>query len=482
METLEKEFSILKTLKKKIRKTEDLEELREITVEVMKLQMDMMSNIAAYEVMDYFMLLNLRLEDEKFKLACEMDEELPKTVVFINNLFCNMEGYKDTEKRFMDGMVQKIESLVKNLRSNLYVLKAYDRELKFLYKIIEYNYKLKELESKEVEMDLPVFYKRVKDYILQDKNYAASRIREILSVLPVKMTNKLFSDYIRTSLINNFWKSGRVDTLLSVMRVVRENVFFEDIIGYSEKFPRIYSEINNIKEQDFENLSKYKLSLEKKKINRLIKYLNYLMFLYELSILVLNRFVVVFENLPQLKLMHLRIWYLTICEAIAKKSSFRALRKDFRRLNKELQEKWDRFFLKYSELVNELTNMESFGEILKSEDMEQMASKLLKYSILLEDVVFSDIEEDLSNTEIYYDGYSGLLFEIEDFIDYMGWHLDNVNKKYKRMKMREIMLNLPLAYGNVNEFMDFIKRSLEFDTSYIEKKYIISSINSILSN
>jgi len=44
------------------------------------------------------------------------------------------------------------------------------------------------------------------------------------------------------------------------------------------------------------------------------------------------------------------------------------------------------------------------------------------------------------------------------------------------------MLNLPLAYTNVNEFMDFIRRSLEFDTSHLEKKYIISSINSILSN
>jgi len=482
METLEKEFSILKTLKKKIRKADDLEELRNITGEVMKLQIDVMATMALYEIMDYFMLLILRLDDEKFESVCELDEELPKTIIFIKNLFCNMEGYRVTEKRFMDGMVGKVELLIRDLRANLYVLKAYVKELKFLYKIIEYNYKLRELEFKEVEVDLPTFYRRVRDYIMQDKNYAASRIREILSVLPVRMTNKLFSDYIRTSLINNFWKNGRTDTLLNVIRHVRENIFFEDIIGYSEKFPLIYSRINHIKEQDFENLSKYKLSIEKKKVNRLLKHVSYLLYLYELSILIFNRFVIVLENLPESGDKQLNKWYAVICEALDKKANFMGLRRDYIRSNKELHDKWDKFFVKYSDLVNELTNMEFFGEILRSQDMEQMASKLLKYSILLEDMVFVDVEDDFSNMDSYYDEYAGLLFEIEDFIEYMGWHLDNVNKKYKRVKMREIMLNLPLAYTNVNEFMDFIRRSLEFDTSHLEKKYIISSINSILSN
>ncbi len=404
---------------------------------------------------------NLLEKERNLKNKKEIDLFYNKWEGSINfvNLFIEREKNKDGKKT-----IDKLIKIRKEIYDLSLIIDAYLIELEYLMKKID-EYGLIILSEKDYK-DTPYSNEKVEQLIenleqILEKNKKDSKnylyiISEIISILPMRLVKENYYNIIKKTLMRNFknYNRSQVEVHINEYKRIFDS---SSMYGYGTKFDYYFIEIQkiknlNLKEKNLEDLSKLiNRNTELEKSIRNTKNINFL-----LGLTTNMNIVIALVNNDLVK------------------SEIQEIYSQWRNILENNNESNLKVFNKLVEKEIESVEKEIFNNLEEYEALNMEA-------IDRKDFRFDDLDEELMRTKrilTYYNDSefrnSSIIFpedeeiidneyldqSIDSLIQYINRSISKMDKFERRIRMRNLLSKVELAFEGIDDFLDYVKYAL----------------------
>ncbi|WP_026894067.1 hypothetical protein [Clostridiisalibacter paucivorans] len=331
----------------------------------------------------------------------------------------------------------------------------------------------------ENTFNLNQFYEDVLKFLTQDMDMLYDKIKDIIEVLPFRMTRDKYYDIVRKSIFNGLKHSSRieVDIVLKRYRTTFNGTLGKD---YGCSFDRFFRNTQNFKRDNYPEKSIDYISKRYQSIKEFIGEINLIYGIIRQCGMILNRIILIEE--------------LKVDNETFKVKDYVNLQKGLMNLyeSKKFSNNKD-FFQKYEKSIDNIKedfvqSNYGFTELLQryydenDEDDEILqiimeVQKILAYfnDYYIEEEVLM-IYDDREEVDEYY-----LEENIENFIDFMDRNMKSMTNIQRKARMKKILSLLDKPFEGPEDFYKYLKSSIEFSTDNIKKTIIMNDIAKIMN-
>lgn len=405
------------------------------------------------------------------KFVKSLNEDLDDNIESFRDVVNRVRYYKQIDFKIRENMIRKLESKKENLESDLEVLYGYFVEARYCSDV--FNDKLKNFKQDIVDISMDEFYKNIKEFVFENEEEKFERIQEVISSIPFALSRKRFFDYMKSGLVHEY---NGYDKLIQNIFEIEENFYGKLIDGYGERFTEIADKIEELQTLNLKNATKDDLESYLKESIVLISKIQDIREISYSLIRIVNRLLILYKSdrkiedtlqeEPKIKFF-IDIYGSMYSEKYTKKKV-----KEFLRTLNENISNWYFELYNYNRLLNEMNYLETDIENLIDEDILNDIETLAEYENLMNDDGddFDDMQGDAIEGSIVEEEINNLISMIDDISR-------NMNPDYRKVRMRRLLGIIPVPGNFENEFFNYLKSSLEFDTTSNVKAAIIESVD-----
>lgn len=349
-----------------------------------------------------------------------------------------------------------------------------------------YEHALNRVEYRFRDDDYPIGYsdegytRKIMQYILEDEDSTAvnTRIKEVISQLPIRFTKKKFYEMISNGL--SIYEGTEVDSLDDFIYMIRTCSMLYKVSDMEENYPHICEAFEKLKNVKFRDITKAEYDDIKNILSDITAFIddemNYLMIIQEIinDLLV---FLYTSDKRNEDKVTKsgeeiIKDTNLLFLNKLSPKS-IQEIENMFVMLEGE-QEKLYPLLSTYDITDKIRTSYQKNLHELGLIDIYNIVFKLPK---LNSDSIFADIDR-IPNNQIVDNEY--LEKEKKKLIDEFSQIFAENDKLIRRAVMSAAISELPIFFNNISELQDFIYNCLFVCTDKAEKLACIELINAII--
>ncbi len=411
-------------------------------------------------------LENVRMEDELTDRFLYIDD-----IVMNFKHILNMEGALKSKKIYE---LYQIKRTLLNYYEEYRFLSAYSNHIFRLY-----SYWCNKNDRYRHKYDLKMFYSGLYNSLRnREGKTIKSMQREILSVIPTRVTKDFFLSYIQDSLSGRIEEDpdGVLEEISDIYGIVNEDYYEGESLSGNPNFERLKAYAGN----DYRRMTGRKLRRYCKELNHFTLILNTVCEVIWPYIMALNRIMIIlldfdmdYAALIELEpLVYTSHRYVVDLDDKQQDTEGKAILHEIR----PAARKWYDILKRYSLKIENMSNSElEEGDFFTDELVD-----FINYFYYLNIVALEN--EDL-NAGDYYDVTSDDLYDVLDsIIRDVDVKLDILKPDEKKIMISDVMSSVAPDFSSLSDFVSFVKKSIEFDTNDAEKAVAIKGINSILDH
>ncbi|WP_434655421.1 hypothetical protein [Thermoanaerobacterium thermosaccharolyticum] len=405
------------------------------------------------------------------KFMKSLNDDLYDTIESFRDVVGRIRYYKQIDLKIRENIIKMLEDKKENLESDLEVLYGYFVEARYCSDV--FNDKLKTFNHDNFDVSIEEFYNNIKEFVFENEEEKFERIQEVISSIPFALSRKRFFDYMKSGLIHEY---NGYDKLIQNIFEIEENFYGKLVEGYGEKFTEIANKIEELQTIDLKNATKDDLELYLKETIVLLGKIHDIREIVYSLIRIVNRLLIFYKSdrkiedtlqeEPKIKI------FLDVYGSIYSEKYTKKKVKDFLRTLNEYISNWYFELYNYNRLLNDMNYLENDIENLIDEDILNDIEILAEYENLMNDDGddFDDMQGDAIEGSIVEEEINNLISMIDDISR-------NMNPDYRKVRMRRLLGIIPVPGNFENEFFNYLKSSLEFDTTSNVKAAIIESVD-----
>jgi hypothetical protein len=400
-----------------------------------------------------------------------LDKDIYDYIIGYKDIVNSIKYYKSIDYKIKESLINDIENKKAYFENTANVLYGYFVEARYCCDV--FNDKLKKFKSDERNVNLDEFYKSVKEFIYEKEDEKLERIQEIISSVPFALSKKRFYDYIRKGLKHDY---NGYNKLMRIIFEIEESFYGKLVENYGEIFTDISDKIEEMQALDLKNITKEELESYKNESMKLIEKIQNVREVCFSLIRIINRLLILYksEDLieeapklePKIKL------YTGICKEIQKGNyTLKHVKEFLQECNQEISN-WFFELYNYNKLLNEVSYLESDIDKIIDNNILNDVEILSEYENLINDdseLLFDDLPGEVIDANI-------VEAEIQNLVSLIDDISQNMNIDYRKARMKRLLGILPVPGNFENEFFNYLKSSLEFDTTLSVKAAIIKSV------
>ncbi|KXG74225.1 hypothetical protein [Thermotalea metallivorans] len=474
-------------IEEQLKKTEgeDKEGLFSIAEEIFQKQMN---NVGMISYVELFQEATLGMGQYHYavKNGIPIDENVEavykKLMAFVGELPSILGNF---EERIID-----IKELRKEIVQYIRLLSAYYTECSYIDEIVADKLAGKRLEEKETQrIDLQVFYKDVGRYLSVDMEKIPYKMSRILAVLPFRMTKQLFLERVE-QILRRVKKDSPAKGWSTILQRYREHFDGSVYPLYGQGFRKIYETIEGLKKTDYRNLSEEELRKMQKESGFILDHAAGLVQTFQSYCSMTNRILVLheikfkdFEKVLEGELVIPDIYkrFTEVKRLVEGKETTAATVEKLEALYEVCRGKAKDLY----------ENAKDFSEVFHRciAKLEGELNPLLKNYLEISKGVMA-IANDFEHEE--YDwlignvsssgGCSNQEDSVEAFIHFLQKNIQEMSTDFRRARMRKFLSVLPMPFPSPEEFFDYLKSSLEFNTTAGEKAWVAAKVYQVIEN
>jgi hypothetical protein len=460
------------------------EELRKEILIINEQQITHLGYISLFEILIMYFEFKKAYKDTK-----ELIEKLGSEKEEIDDLYKKLEERVENldilfDKGYIDDSLRV--DYFRNLRDEAYNIingiSGYLTEITYAHELansILLKEKYKDYKNYQITSnDLQNFYQKIYNFIIQDRVNLYERASRIISVLPVRISRNKFYDILNKALVRDLQNASKKKVDLIIDRY--KSIFNGTLDGeYGSKFDYFFTSAQHARLFDYktasiEDIEQFSLETSEA-LNEVYSIIN-LMRQYGL---IVNRFIIVSTVKEHIKKNKLNY----DIDSILKKCS--AL----------ITSKEDDTSLEICE--NYIKEMKKRISI-SNKSLETVISEYVNRSNTIDDEL-NTVLLKTQNILAYYNDYylenEGLLLAkeeaktdknyleqaVDNFIQFIDRNIKDMPNMQRKIRMRRILSAIKIPFPKPDEFFEYVKNSMEINTTTEEKLLAFEQVNNIIS-
>lgn len=397
----------------------------------------------------------------------KLENQSSKIIHIKNGVFKNIKKFKNDFLYDSNVDINYYKNTRNDIHKNLIDLSRYLTEISY-YNNIYYDI----LSRKEFEKNVPInfedFYKKVHDFLMEDKKFINQKISQIIWVVPIKITKDKYYSILKNSLKYSFKNTNKekAENLFKRYKSIFNGTLEWEYVNSFDKYfiaTQKYKE-NNYKKASYDELDK--IFVESGDTIKDIEQL--LDFIRELG-LIINKFMIInilFDDMNQKDKNDIENF---IKQSI--KYNYEEILDETSKIERELM---DTTKIYQENTKNIIRNNIDIDKNLK--DIYQRTEKVLAY---LNDYYIEKEELLFAVDETVEENYLDKL--IDNFIDFIDRNIRNMDNANRKIRMKKILSLVENPFNNPDDFFDYLRSSIEFNNDKQEIKYIMNEIYNIIN-
>lgn len=462
------------------------EELVSKIKEINKSQMSTIGSMAYVEVYNRVLYLRSILEEDSELIENIKNEEESLKIILeeLESEVLNLESIRNIKKDYKlnrDNLLEKRKKIAQILRA----ITAYTTEISFTNEIAKresYKVFLKNnMTDVAKNMDYDKLFKNVQMFLAEDAKSIKPKVKDIVSILPVRVSKDKYYDMISNGLKTTL-KEGSIemiDTIVSRYKEVYSGTFEKE---YGISFDRYFRESQEYKDIDFKDKTDseitelYNTTFEKLgEINRVSGIIR------EYGI-VLNRLIAIdilkediISSIEENNINEILVdWNNYISNPDKNKNTvIETYKKLFIKLDKD--------FMENNQLLQKLT-MENFNRKNKIE--EDLKKELEMTQYVLSYINDYTVEKEEIEVQKYYEvadkAYlDQAVLNLIETIDRKSKELPNIQRK---ARMRRLLFFVDNVFLTPTDFFEYFANSINLTSSEEELALIVNELLEIMNH
>ncbi|MDI6601799.1 MAG: hypothetical protein QME46_08450 [Thermoanaerobacteraceae bacterium] len=431
---------------------------------------DVVASIELFEEYVYIKYNLYRLENSY------MEDELTNKFSYIDDIIIdfkqvlNMEGVLKSKKIFE---LYQIKKLLMRYYEEYRFLSSYAHHIYRLY-----NYWCNKNDRYRRKYDLKDFYKKLYASLRDRDEQTVKNIQqEIMSVIPIRVTKEFFFNYLKNSISGKIEEDpdGALEMIYDIYEIITEN-FDESNTFPDNPYFRYLKEYINM---DYKGMSRRKLRIYCSELNRYSVILDMICDVIWSYIMSANRIMMILLDfdINYKSLIELEPLVAIAYRYVLNPDNGREMHVNSKALFHQLRmaiHRWYDVLKRCSVTIEDINNLNLEDGDMVTEDLVDFVNYFYYLNILAsenEDMEFDGYNE-ISSEDLYM-ALDSIIYEID-------FKLGILKPDERKIMIRDVISSVYPVFKNVNEFISFVKKSVEFDTTDAEKALTIKSINDIL--
>ena len=407
----------------------------------------------------------------------EIDVNIQRVHQNTVEMICNLP-----ELLMNDGKQILVKELRKQVIEHIKVLNAYYCECSYVYEILNDKLGLAVVEKKVLaKPKVEDFYKEIASYLSKDIEKMPYRMSDLLSNLPFRMTKQFFLDRVytvldehRSRITTNEWE----DTIQGF----KEQFYGKTYPGYGDSFPAIYEKTEALGKLSYKKMDEGQMQSIAKDTHQMMQNIFRLRHTFQIYGRILNRMLLLKEL--NFKELH---------REIGKGIKLQGLFEDFCHIatmnhleetaeNMSLEQLYETCRIQKDQLTEDMQQLATYfnrvvkkENTFKDEEIQTFIKKSQRIIAISDDLNTVDIDKVLKIQEV------GLVVEndpaiLQGFVGYMDDLLKEMPGELRRVRMKRLFSLIPIPFKSPEEFFEYVKNCLEFNTGDTEKSWIIDRV------
>lgn len=360
------------------------------------------------------------------------------------------------------------------------LLSAYYTESAYIYEIVSEKLGVRGMEetgSKSIQ--LTPFYQDVAKYLSIDVQKIPHKMSYILSILPFRLTKQYFLGRVEEILVR-VKKDSPANGWENILQRYRELFDGSNYKRYGKEFVKFHEKIEDLKSLDFRKLSQDDLKYAQQEVELMLNNLSRLIQTFQSYGSIANRILVMhmmefkdFERvlegdvvIPDIYKRFTELKWLVEKEkndatAIGLEELYEICRERGKELYQQANELGELFNLCMDKMPGGLNGeMEAYISL-----SQRIVAVTNDYEHENYDDIFMAPGDVMNNDR-----------SIPLFIRQLEESLKSMSTDLRRSRMRKLLSVLPIPFTSPEEFFDYMKSSLEFNTTDAEKAWTVDRI------
>lgn len=381
--------------------------------------------------------------------------------------------------------ITDIKERRREIIQHIRVLSAYYTESSYIYEIVSEKLGAKGLEEAgEKSVQLTTFYQDVAKYLAMDAQKVPHKMSYILSILPFRLTKQYFLGRVG-EILERVKKDSPTNGWANILQRYRELFDGSNYWLYGKEFNKFHEKIEAFKTIDFRKSSIEDLSSVRREVELMLNNLSRLIQTFQSYVSIANRILVMhmmefkdFERVLEGDVVIPDIYKrFTELKWLVEKEKNETTSKGLEELYEICRERGKELYQQANDL-GELFNlcMDKLPDGLNHgmEEYITLSQKIVAVTNDYEHESYDDIF--LTPVEVNTQDNS-----IQLFIRHLEESLLKMTTDLRRSKMRKLLSVLPIPFSSPEEFFDYMKSALEFNTTDAEKAWTVERIYKIMT-
>lgn len=360
------------------------------------------------------------------------------------------------------------------------LLSAYYIECSYIYEIVSEKISVRELEAaggKTVQLN--TFYQDVAKYLAMDVQKVPHKMSYILSVLPFRLTKQYFLGRV-SEILERVKKDSPANGWAMILQRYKELFDGSNYGLYGEKFVKFHEKIEHLKVTDFRKSTTEDLKSVQRETELMLNNLSMLIQTFQSYGSIANRILVMhmmefkdFERVLEGDVVIPDIYKrFTELKWLVEKEKDETTSRGLEELYEICRERGKELY-QQTNALGELFNlcMDKLPSGL-GHGMDEYITLSQKIMAITNDYEHEDYEDIFMPVG---DG-AGQDHSIESFIQCLEESLLKMTTDMRRSKMKKLLSVLPVPFTSPEEFFEYMKSSLEFNTTDAEKAWAVDHI------
>ena len=407
----------------------------------------------------------------------EIDVNIQKVHQKTIEMICNLP-----ELLMNDGKPIVVQELRKQVIQHIKLLNAYYYECSYVYEILNDKLGLaiagkKVLPKPKVED----FYKEIAAYLSKDIEKMPYKMSDLLSILPSRMTKQFFLDRVYT-VLEEYSSKIPTNEWEDTIQGFKEQFYGKAYPGYGDSFPTIYDKTEALGELSYKKMDEGQIQFIAKDTHQLMQNILRLRQTFQIYGRILNRMLLLKElNFKDLhreigKGMKLQGLFESFCH-IATANHLEQTTE-----NISLEQLYETCRIQKDQLTEDMQQLATyFNKVVKKEstledqEIQTFIKKSQRIIAISDDLNTEDIDKVLKIQEV------GFVVEkdpaiLQGFVEYMDDLLKEMPGELRRVRMKRLFSLIPIPFKSPEEFFEYVKNCLEFNTGDTEKSWMIDRV------
>lgn len=368
------------------------------------------------------------------------------------------------------------DSLMKEVSALTYYVDAF-RIYEHALNRVEYRFRNDELQKDYSDEEL---CRSLMQYILADEDNVVvnSKISEVITELPIRMTKDKFFEYISNGL--SIYKGAEKKSLEDFIYMIRTSSMLGEDESFGDIFPELEETLEAFKDVDYSNIEKNEYEFLIRSIEDVSVYIEDVMNISMILMEIMNDTYAAVLTIDDVEMSK----EITVCYEIVANVN------DYFILGSEVENETENMFVLlegsqenlYSKLrlynvLDEITS--SYKAQIKELDLEAGYENLAKLEILASDSIFVELENNSDGIIVDEDILEAEKIKlIGEFKELFSKNGKNIN----RAVMSSVLAQLPVFFNNISELQDFIYQTLSQCKNTAEKLACIEVLHQIMED